>query len=547
MVTETARNSSQSSILTFHQIPLQALDRYLNRDLPAGWRIELRSGWPFLFVPLLLFMQLLGPSPIWIALLVSLVGLYAISYAWVRNQIGQVHFERRREGAMLVVGDALQERFFVRNESSLPLHWLEFADRSRLPGYNPRQVVSCGGGSSYQWRAEAHCTQRGVFRLGPHTLRTADPFGLFSLEISDARSESLLVYPRVAHIPQLELPRGNLSGQDRRRRAYSGSERSQAVRAYRPGDSLRYVHWPISARQGELVVTDVETEPSGDLWIVLDVNRAVQSGEAESNTLETGVVLAASAAAEFLSGGERRSVGLLAATAADAIPQQNSVRFSAGSQEFTDSGPDGSDSDALNDFGMQDRRSSPASHLVDVPPQPGKGQVWRILAALAPVQPGDLSLAQLLRRSRGLFSAGQTVLVITSDIGEGVQDWTAELLHLRRGGVSASVLAVTPASPEESNDDHADEQDTETESPDDQPMTQLQGHLAAEVNANPFTSTDEAQANLIDVLTRHEIPVQFLQAGTRLAPALTYRRTRTILRTTPSGGVVAQEVEEVVG
>ena len=448
---------------------------------------------------------------------------------------------------MLVVGDALQERFFVRNESSLPLHWLEFADRSRLPGYNPRQVVSCGGGSSYQWRAEAHCTQRGVFRLGPHTLRTADPFGLFSLEISDARSESLLVYPRVAHIPQLELPRGNLSGQDRRRRAYSGSERSQAVRAYRPGDSLRYVHWPISARQGELVVTDVETEPSGDLWIVLDVNRAVQSGEAESNTLETGVVLAASAAAEFLSGGERRSVGLLAATAADAIPQQNSVRFSAGSQEFTDSGPDGSDSDALNDFGMQDRRSSPASHLVDVPPQPGKGQVWRILAALAPVQPGDLSLAQLLRRSRGLFSAGQTVLVITSDIGEGVQDWTAELLHLRRGGVSASVLAVTPASPEESNDDHADEQDTETESPDDQPMTQLQGHLAEAVNANPFSSTDEAQANLIDVLTRHEIPIQFLQAGTRLAPALTYRRTRTILRTTPSGGVVAQEVEEVVG
>ena len=350
MVTETARNSSQSSILTFHQIPLQALDRFLNRDLPAGWRIELRSVWPFLFVPLLLFMQLLGPSPIWIALLVSLVGLYAISYAWVRNQIGQVHFERRREGAMLVVGDALQERFFVRNESSLPLHWLEFADRSRLPGYNPRQVVSCGGGSSYQWRAEAHCTQRGVFRLGPHTLRTADPFGLFSLEISDARSESLLVYPRVAHIPQLELPRGNLSGQDRRRRAYSGSERSQAVRAYRPGDSLRYVHWPISARQGELVVTDVETEPSGDLWIVLDVNRAVQSGEAESNTLETGVVLAASAAAEFLSGGERRSVGLLAATAADAIFEQTSDQYSAGSQEFPDSGPDGSDSEALNDF-----------------------------------------------------------------------------------------------------------------------------------------------------------------------------------------------------
>ena len=173
-------------------------------------------------------MQLLGPSPVWVALLISLIGLYAIGYAWIRNQVEKIFFERRREGAMLVVGDAMQEHFIVRNESMLPVHWLEFADSSLLPGYNPRQVVSCGSGGSYQWRAEANCTQRGVFRLGPHRLQTGDPFGLFSLEIVDSRSESLLVYPRVAHIPTLELPRRSQSGQDRRRRAYSGSERAQA-------------------------------------------------------------------------------------------------------------------------------------------------------------------------------------------------------------------------------------------------------------------------------------------------------------------------------
>ena len=547
MVIETARNPSRSSVLHLRHYPQRALDRFLNRDLPAGWRIELRSGWPLLFLPLLLIIQLLGPSPIWIALLVSLIVLYAISYAWIRNLNQQIYFERRREGAMLVVGDALQERFVVRNESSLPLHWLEFADSSRLPGYNPRQVVSCGGGSSYQWRAEAHCTQRGVFRLGPHTLRTGDPFGLFSLEIRDSRSESLLVYPRVAHIPALELPRGNLSGQDRRRRAYSGSERSQAVRAYRPGDSLRYVHWPISARQGELIVTDVETEPSGDLWIILDLNRLVQSGEAESSSLETGIILAASVAAELLGGGDRRSVGLLGALATEDSGSQSTVEDSTDGQQYLEDGLDGGDGGAWSEVGMQNRASSPASLLVDVPPQPGKGQVWRILAALAPVQAGDLSLGQLLRRSRGLFSAGQTVLVITSDIGEGVQDWTAELLHLRRGGVAASVLAVTPAATDAADDGETGEGDTAATSRDSQPVTFPVELLAEESIPNPFSSTDETQAHLIDILSRYEIPVQFLQAGTRLMPALTYRRTRTILRTTPSGGVVAQEIEEVVG
>ncbi len=476
VVIETARKTIHTLILPFRFSPQRALNRLLNRKLPPERRIELRSGWPLFFVPLLLFMQLFGPSAIWTALGVSLVVLYGIGYAWVRSQVLHIWFERRREGALLVVGDALQERFIVQNHSSLPLHWLEFADDSRLPGYNPRQVVSCGAGSSYQWRTEAHCSQRGVFRLGPHTLRTGDPFGLFRLEMRESDSESLLVYPRVAHIPALDLPRGNLSGRDRRRRAYSGTERAPVVRAYRAGDSLRHVHWPISARQGELMVTDLETEPSGDLWIVLDVNQQAQTGQATTSTLETSIILAASVAAEYLGGGERRSVGLLTAPASRMYEPLSTVE---------------------------------ESHLVDVPPLPGKGQVWRILAALAPVQAGELSLSQLLHRSRGLFSAGQTVLIITSEIGEGVADWAAELLHLRRGGVSASVLAVTPAA--------------------------------------KTVTADDSQSRMIEILARYEIPVQCMQAGTRLTPALTYRRTRTVLRTTPTGGVVTYEIEEDVG
>ena len=538
---------SRSSVLSRRPNLRGALDRLLNRQVPAGWRIDLRSGWPLFFIPLLIFMQLLGPSPVWVALLICLVGLYAVSYAWVRNQVQQIYFERRREGAMLVVGDALQERFVVRNESALPLHWLEFADSSRLPGYNPRQVVSCGSGSSYQWRMEAQCTQRGVFRLGPHTLRTGDPFGLFGLEYADTRSESLLVYPRVAHIPDLDLPKGSSSGQDRRRRTYSGSERAQAVRAYQPGDSLRHVHWPSSARQGELIVTDVETEPSGDLWIVLDVNRHVQSGRAGNSSLETSIVLAASVAAEFLGGGERRSVGLLAASGAD-LP---TLEWDWHGDAIVDPTPAIGHSEGANGFlsgnGRISLSDASQSLLVDVPPQPGKGQVWRILAALAPVQEGDLSLAELLRRGRGIFTAGQTVLAITSDIGEGVQNWTAELLHLRHAGVPASVIAVTPAHTIAESIQVAGELSVEEQPQSDSGDPSAQEPLTVVSDTAPNSFSEASQANLVEVLARYEIPLRFIQAGARLTPALTYRRTRTILRTTPSGGVVVHEVEEEVG
>ncbi len=546
MVIETARKNSRFTGLPFRFSLQRALDRLLNRNLPPQRRIELRAGWPLIFVPLLLFMQLLGPSEIWTALLVSLAILYGIGYAWLRTLVFHIRFERRREGAMLVVGDALQERFVVHNDSSLPLHWLEFADSSRLPGYNPRQVVSCGAGSSYNWRAEALCTQRGVFRLGPHTLRTADPFGLFSLEIRDSHSESLLVYPRVAHISPLELPRGNLSGQDRRRRAYSGTERAPIVRAYRAGDSLRHVHWPTSARQGELIVTEVETEPSGDLWIVLDVYGPVQAGVAAISTLETGIILAASVAAEYLGGGERRSVGLLTAPAPEAVERPSIGEDDAeGSSSVVPDSTEGAAEDGSG-YVEQGHWADTPSHLVDVPPLPGKGQVWRILAALAPVQAGTLSLDQLLSRSRGLFSAGQTVLVITPDIGEGVAGWAAELLHLRRGGVASSVLAVTP--PANRSADIIERSDEESEAARDEVnIPEMVPDHTSDGPSPFFYGHDDRHANLTEILTRYEIPVQFMQAGTNLKPALTYRRTRTVFRTTPTGGVVAYEIEEDVG
>ena len=544
---ETARRAIHNAVSPFRFSPRREVNRLLNRDLPPERRIEMRSVWPLFFVPFLLIMQLFGPSAIWTALVVSLVLLYGVGYAWVRKQVLGIYFERRREGALLVVGDALQERFMVHNQSPLPLNWLEFADSSRLPGYNPRQVVSCGAGSIYQWRAQAHCSQRGVFRLGPHTLRTGDPFGLFLLEITGTYSESLVVYPRVAHIPPVDLPRGNLSGRDRRRRAYSGTERAPVVRAYRPGDSLRHVHWPISARQGELMVTDQETEPSGDLWIVLDVNKRAQTGKAKTSTLETGIILAASVAAELLGGGERRSVGLLTAPAAGALERMSADEEDAAERVSFDLDAALAAAGDGAGRGEDDLWEASASHLVDVPPLPGKGQVWRILAALAPVQVGDLTLSQLLQRSRGLFKAGQTVLVITPEIGDGVAEWAAELLHLRRGGVAASVLAVTRA------DDGAAATGEEIDGREERPPPAATSPiftpgLPASMPA-PFlhSSHDDGQARMVEILTRYEIPKQFMQAGTRLTPALTYRRTRTVLRTTPTGGVVTYEIEEDVG
>lgn len=446
------------------------ITRLLNRNLPPDHTIRPRLLWPLYLCPWLILIHLLNPSPIWVLLIIALLGVYALAYFWVTRQTGRVRLERRRRGSMLVAGDSLQEEFIVHNQGVLPVLWLEVEDDSYLPGYNPSQVVACGSNQTYSWRAEATCEKRGVFRLGPHRLTSGDPFGLFRVEVQGRESEALLVYPRVAQLPPMELPRGALVGRDRRRRPLAGDDRSPVVRGYRPGDSLRHIHWPSTAHRGDLMVSEVEAEPSSDLWIVLDLHGPSHRGSGETSTLEYAIVLAASLTAELLSGGDRRAVGLLAAG----------------------TGPSG-------------------PHSVTVPPLPGKGHLWQILTALAPAQIGDTPLDALLRHNREFLGRGQTVVVITPELGDGSALWMAELLHMRRAGVASSALLVTPA--------------------------------PVDVQAGE----EGRQEALRELLARHEIPVQFLQAGTPLRASLTYRRRRTVLRSTPTGGVVAREIEEEVG
>jgi uncharacterized protein (DUF58 family) len=434
--------------------------RLWSRRLPLHTVIEARTAWPLLLLPALLFGQLVTPHPVWVVLLVTIVGLYAISYAWVREQAQHVHFTRRRVGAILVAGDQMREEFAVLNGSGLPLLWAAFIDASDLPGYAPGIVVACGAHRDYRWRTDAACAQRGVFRLGPHCIELGDPFGLFRATQHYTDFETVLIYPRVVQLPAVTLPRGGADGHAPRRRSVAGARPAASVRDYTAGDSMRLVHWPTSAHRGRLTVKEMEQEPSGDVWIVLDLDEAVQRGAGAEGTLEYGVMLAASMAAEMASGADRRAVGLLTASGAA---------------------------------------------VVTLAPQPGQAQLWAIMAALAPARTSQTRLHDLLQRSLPLLGRRHTLMIITPATGESAPLWIAELVRAGGQGLFSSVLAVmTP------------EQEAET-------------------------------ADCMELLARLDIPHQRLRTDVRLRAALTYRRTRKVIRSTPTGGAFTVEVEEEVG
>ncbi len=359
----------------------------------------MRTRLPLILIAVLLFSELISPARIWIYLLVGAAGVWGAAFVWARQMRDRVSLERRTSGTWVTVGDMLEERFMLRNDSLAPVIWAEVRDLSTAPGYNASQVVACDSQGEYRWITKGECSRRGVFTLGPTEVHLGDPFGLFRVVLRYPETETIVVYPRVMHLPALDLPRGSASGRSRSsRRSFQQSLLAASVREYQPGDSLHVVHWPLSAHRGELMVKEFDTELSGNLWIILDLDAAVQVGTGEESTLEYGVILAASLASEFLRGGERRAVGLAA-------------------------------------FGAQESLLLPA---------PGQGQMWRILRALAGAAPSPAwPLRRVLTEVGPTLGRGQTVAIITATMSS---DWVPGLLPLARRGMSPAAILIDGAS-----------------------------------------------------------------------------------------------------
>ena len=366
--------------------------------------ITFRRRWLAGLVALLIVLQIITPSRAWIALIVGLGATLAAGYYWARQMAGYVTLAREQHYDWIHVGDLLEERFTLRNNGPLPVAWVEVDDRSDLPDYSARSVRSAGAHETIEWRIEGICRRRGLFTLGPWQAHISDPFGLFDVTFDYPETRSILIYPPVVHLPILPLPKGAATGTGRTsRRALDVTTNAAGVRQYALGDSLNRIHWSTTAHMDKLMVKTFDLEPSGDLWIVLDLDSAVQAGDGEESTEEYGVILAASLADKTLR--ENRAVGLAAygrlGTEADAEP--------------------------LPILAM---------------PQKGMAQQWRILQGLAAVHAGGAwPLARVLAEMDRNLGRGMTLAVITPSCDPA---WVAGLLPPMRRGIAPAVLLLDP-------------------------------------------------------------------------------------------------------
>lgn len=177
-----------------------------------------------------------------------------------RSPRAQLHV--RAESVGFFEGERVELSVWVQSDSDtatleLALSAVEGMAVEVLAREPHRITVACTAGRWGRYPVRAHVTAaaHGGLVAGRATLDAAQ---FYVFPVAPARSTA---------IPRTELP--DRIGTHVGRRAGSGVEYAD-IRAYTPGDQLRAVNWPVSARRRSLHVTDRLSEQAADVVVLID-------------------------------------------------------------------------------------------------------------------------------------------------------------------------------------------------------------------------------------------------------------------------------------
>jgi uncharacterized protein (DUF58 family) len=127
------------------------------------------------------------------------------------------------------------------------------------------------------FRHEITLPYRGTYFWAPLIVSSGYPFGLIERRVVVPPSQKTFVLPALGRLHRGRLRRflrgadpRNVRIRQRPKVHRAAQDEFHRLRPYRPGDSLRWVHWRTSARRGELMVREFEDLPSENLLLIFD-------------------------------------------------------------------------------------------------------------------------------------------------------------------------------------------------------------------------------------------------------------------------------------
>jgi uncharacterized protein (DUF58 family) len=218
----------------------------------------------------------------------------AITWLWAWLVDGRVRVSHTLEPASVTEGDRVSLRLDVQRSSRMPVG--SMAVRVDVGELGEIRCPLRSAGRTATGRVDLGRLPRGVYPLTDTAVELGDLLGLLSVRpLVLADRSSIVVRPRLADLDGLFSDAGSTAADGRRvlLRRSAGFD-FHSVREYEQGESLRRVHWPTSARRGQLMVKELEDTANDGVVVILDCDPRSQAGASLDSSFDVAVRAAGS-------------------------------------------------------------------------------------------------------------------------------------------------------------------------------------------------------------------------------------------------------------
>jgi uncharacterized protein (DUF58 family) len=313
---------------------------FLQSNNPVYTRLT-REGWQFCFmIAFILLGAALRNANLLVILAGTLIGMMWVQWRVCSRTLSNL-LVHRRFPRTIQARRPFEIELNLNNPKSWLGAWLVLV-QDRLV-YAPLQKSIHSASQSIQLlflsvppkssRSQAYqclAQRRGRYQWLGLEMTTRFPLGLMKAFLPQKSTLYLIVHPAIGKLSPNwnELFRKRDSGNRQRQvRAMSDEGDFFGLRAYRSGDSKRWIHWRSSARRDELVVKQFQQPENQELVILLDLVGSVTNGDLPIE--DTAVEFVATLVHQITSS----NIGSVTVAISDATPTVAS-RVSAKSQAY---------------------------------------------------------------------------------------------------------------------------------------------------------------------------------------------------------------------
>lgn len=190
-----------------------------------------------------------------------------ISYFYIRQLRSAFEVEISCSDTLLSAGAASKVFMKIRFNIPLPVPYIEIESED----FNT--VRSTAWDENIWIESSKRFYQRGAHSLSNVFVKVTDLFHISSFEKTVCSDTKINVYPHIYKIKPITL-----SGLDIYREAADLRSRSEDphtikdVRKYREGDSIKKIHWKLSAKQDDLYVKNLDTISGEEIVLFVDMH-----------------------------------------------------------------------------------------------------------------------------------------------------------------------------------------------------------------------------------------------------------------------------------